>query len=221
MKIIILFIVSFLLIITVFSCSKLDVIGSYSITTFNNLINTKKLSTNNVDNYWEIKSEDGEIFGISIDFSNQNADFYLKLNALNFIKSGLDPSKLPKEKYIFGKKDNTITLNFEISSDKFKKSSNVLDTYKEIVKYNRDIIGYHEELDHYGIALGNGNMFEWAKELNKNDKDLVFVLNPDDFIIAGLDVTKLDTWVFGKVRIKDSTGNKVEVDKLLRPYNLQ
>ena len=86
----------------------------------------------------------------------------------------------------------------------------------------RDRIGYHEELDHYGIALGGGNMFEWAKDLAKNDKDLVFVLNPEPFVKAGLDPSKLaGGWAYGKVTVKDDKGKLMKLDKLLKPYNLK
>lgn len=47
----------------------------------------------------------------------------------------------------------------------------------KIVEKSRDSIGYHAALDHYGIDLENGNMFEWAKDISTNDKDIVFVLN--------------------------------------------
>ncbi len=52
---------------------------------------------------------------------------------------------------------------------------------------SRGSISYHMALDHYGVALGGGNMFEWAKDLGANDKDIVFVLDPEPLIAAGVD----------------------------------
>ena len=88
------------------------------------------------------------------------------------------------------------------------------------MKAQRSRIGYHEKLDHYGIKLGNGNMFEWAKDIARNDKDIVWVLNPEPLIAAGVDPAKLATWVFAKVETKDEKGNTDFVDKFLKPFNL-
>lgn len=82
-------------------------------------------------------------------------------------------------------------------------------------------------LDHYGIMLGDGNMFEWAKNLNTNtvngqiqDKDIVFVLNPEPLIAAGVDPQKVEGWVYAQVTAEDH-GKKMEVYKFLKPFQLQ
>jgi hypothetical protein len=113
--------------------------------------------------------------------------------------------------------------HFELGSDGFaadaKKSIEA--TFAQIVKSQRARIGYHEKLDHYGIKLGGGNMLEWAKDMSKNDKDLVFVLDPAPFIAAGVDPAKIAGWAFAKVETKDDSGKTIQVDKILRPYNLK
>jgi hypothetical protein len=88
------------------------------------------------------------------------------------------------------------------------------------MKANREAIGYHEALDHYGIKLGEGNLFEWAKDDKTNDKDLVLVLNPEPFLAAGVDPALLTNWVFAKVEVMDEKGNSTQVDKFLSPYEL-
>jgi copper chaperone CopZ len=82
-------------------------------------------------------------------------------------------------------------------------------------------IGYHGALDHYGVSLGDGNLFEWAKDMSANDKDIVFVLNPAPFIAAGVDPNKVDGWAFAKVTVDDENDKPIEVDKLLKPFNLK
>jgi poly-D-alanine transfer protein DltD len=64
-------------------------------------------------------------------------------------------------------------------------------------------------------------MFEMAKDMSKNDKDIVFVLNPQAFIDAGVDPAKVEGWIFAKIKVEDAKGKMVEVDKLLKPFNLQ
>ena len=114
--------------------------------------------------------------------------------------------------------DATITIGMK--NNGYESSENANDAFEELVANNRDAIGYHAALDHYGVALGNGNMFEWAKDTSTNDKDIVFVLNPQPFIDAGVDVTQVEGWVFAKVETMED-GKKVEVDKLLKPYDLK
>ena len=95
-----------------------------------------------------------------------------------------------------------------------------LTSYENIVKLKRDSINYHSALDHYGVNLGDGNVFEWAKDLSTNDKDIVFVLNPKVFIDAGVDPQKLEGWVFAKVETMDMNGKPIEVEKFLKPFDL-
>jgi hypothetical protein len=56
--------------------------------------------------------------------------------------------------------------------------------------------------------------------MSTNDKDIVFVLNPEPFIAAGVDPSKIDGWAFAKVTVDDANGKPVEVDKILKPFNL-
>ncbi|MDR0906329.1 MAG: hypothetical protein LBN00_09210 [Oscillospiraceae bacterium] len=87
---------------------------------------------------------------------------------------------------------------------------------EHIVKNDREIVGYHTALDHYNIDLGGGNMFEWAKNTGANDKDVVFVLNPEPFISAGVDPNAIEGWTFAKVPTDNG-----EVDKLLKAFDLK
>jgi hypothetical protein len=71
------------------------------------------------------------------------------------------------------------------------------------------------------VNLGGGNLFEWAKDMGTNDKDIVFVLNPEPFIAAGVDPGKIRGWDFAKVTVDDANGKPVQVDKILKPFDLQ
>jgi hypothetical protein len=53
-----------------------------------------------------------------------------------------------------------------------------------------------------------------------NDKDIVFVLNPDPWIAAGVDPNAVDGWAFAKVMV-DVEGKPAEVDKILKPFDLK
>lgn len=70
------------------------------------------------------------------------------------------------------------------------------------------------------MDLGNGNKFEWAKDMSVNDKDIVFVLDPKILIDAGVIPENVNGWVYATVKMKDSKGRTVEVKKFLKPFNL-
>jgi hypothetical protein len=143
----------------------------------------------------------------------------VEVDAQPFIDAGLDVTKLP-EGMVVGDK---IIVGTDLGDEKvtYVGDASPLDSYKKLVKNYRDSISYHEALDHYGVMLGNGNMFEWAKDMKTNDKDIVFVLNPQPFIDAGVDPSALETWVFAKVETMDESGKKIEVDKFLKPFDVE
>ena len=206
------------------ACQATDVVGKVAVTSFKAVLDkiTDKVTDDSANNYWVLQSPMGDQFEWSKDFSGSNPDAVVDFDATPFINAGLLVEKLPADQYQYDKATNRIAMPHEFGQDNFTYSGNAtaLDTFKKIVKTHRDIIGYHEVLDHYGIKLGNGNMFEWAKDMSTNDKDIVFVLNPQPFIDAGMDPNKVDGWAFAKVEVKDDNGQKELVDKLLRPFNL-
>lgn len=207
------------------ACSGADVIGKTAVTSFDKFLGAmeQQVSFDEAKNSWVIKTPTGEFFEYSKDFSNTISDAAVEFDAAPFIEAGLDTTKLPEVDYVYDPSTGRIRMPHALSEDEFKYTGDAtaIDTFKKIVDTNRDVIGYHEELDHYGIALGGGNMFEWAKDMSKNDKDMVIVLNPQPFIDAGVDPSAVEGWVFGKVKVKDDSGKMVEVDKLLKPFDIQ
>lgn len=177
-----------------------------------------------MNNGWALNSPGGERFIWGKDFSAvDKPDFMIELDATPFVKAGLDGSKLDKEKYLFNPSTNVLMVHSEIGTDKLGASDSTkpMDTFKAIVKTYRETIGYHEKLDHYGVKMGGGNIFEWAKDMNTNEIDIVFVLDPKALIDAGLDPTKVTDWKFAQVEVKDDQGRPIIVDKFLTPYNLK
>jgi hypothetical protein len=109
-------------------------------------------------------------------------------------------------------------LNQNVEADPLKQ-------FESNAKGLRDSIGYHTALDHYNVMLGDGNMFEWAKDFAVNgqtdenqDKDIVFVLNPEPLIAAGVDPEKVDGWVYAQVPV-EIDGKAADVYKFLKPFD--
>ncbi|HYE09064.1 MAG TPA: hypothetical protein VEF53_02665 [Patescibacteria group bacterium] len=205
------------------ACQATDVVSKLAVNSFDAVTNKlgDKVAFDQKYNAWALTLPTGERFLIAKDFTG-SADTIQEFDAKPFLDAGLDPAKLPAEVFEYDQASNKLLVIGEIGSEQFNYSgeAKVSDTFKEIVRTNRDAVGYHAKLDHYGIVMGNGNMFEWAKDMNTNDKDVVFVLNPEPFINAGVDPSKVDGWAFAKVEVMDEQGKPMEVDKLLRPFEL-
>jgi hypothetical protein len=219
----------------VIGCSGTDIVGKVANTSFKAVSDASsgRVTWSDENQAWTLASPAGDTVAFASDLARNNSaagvdfdkpDVEFSFDAAPFIAAGLDIAKFPKVDGIkYELEDGRFMYHFELGGDKFsadaKKSLEA--TFAEIVKTQRARIGYHEKLDHYGIKLGNGNMLEWAKDLSKNDKDLVFVLDPAPFIAAGVDPAKIQGWIFAKVETKDDSGKTIQIDKLLRPYNLK
>ncbi len=230
-------IAAIVLALAVSGCAATDVVGKVANTSFKAVLDASKdtVSFSKEDESWVLRSAAGDEVLFSTDFSRNAAsgggmadmdkpDVEFTFDAAPFPAAGLDLAKLPAVDGIKYEIENgRFMLHFELGSDKFPADTakSFEATFAEIVKTQRSRIGYHEKLDHYGIKLGDGNMFEWAKDMSKNDKDIVWVLNPAPFIAAGVDPAKVEGWVYAKVETKDDAGKTVFVDKLLKPFNLK
>jgi len=203
------------------ACVSTDVVGKFSITSFDVIMNASDVQKDEKIGGWSLNAPDKTArFIWSSDFKTSTPhDVMLETDAKPFIDAGLDISKLPAGMYSDGK----ILVGQELGDKAFpeiaKKSA--IASYKELIKLKRQAIGYHERLDHYGVDLGNGNKFEWAKDMSKNDKDIVFVLNTNIFISAGVDPSKVPGWKFAQVEMKDNKGKSILVDKFLKPFDLK
>lgn len=204
------------------ACNKLDVIGDKSITSFETVLNTAKNQVSEDTTYggWSLAAPDGGArFIWSKDLSKtQTLDALLEIDAQPFIDAGLDTSKLP-EGMLVGDKI-IVGTDFGNVSPAYEGDATPIKSYEQIVKVSRTSIKYHAALDHYGVDLSNGNMFEWAKDMEKNDKDIVYALNPQVFIDAGVNPQNVKGWVFAKVETMDKNGKKIQVDKFLKPFDL-
>jgi len=227
MKKISLFLVGVVTTLSLSACAgvskQLDVVGKDSVTSFGAVLEVTgdKVTSDEVNGGWSLTAPDDTArFIWSKDYSTSpRNDVMLEFDAQPFIDAGLDASKLPENISFY---DGMLMVGTKLGEDKLEYSSEVtaLSSYEQIVNLYRDTIGYHTSLDHYGVKLGDGNLFEWAKDMSTNDKDIVFVLNPQPFIDAGVDPNDVDGWVFAKVSV-EVDGKPTEVDKLLKSFDLK
>lgn len=212
-----------LLLVVLSGCQQTDVVGKTSITSFDAVLQVipNQIAEDEINGGWALSAPDGTArFIWSKDYSSGTPhDVMLEVDAKPFIAAGLDVTKFPAGMLV----DDKIMVGTMLGDEKLTYSGEVtpLASYEQLVNLKRDHIKYHTALDHYGVDIGDGNMFEWAKDLSTNDKDIVFVLNPQLFIDAGVDPEKVEGWVFAKVSAEDEDKKPIEVDKFLKPFNIK
>jgi hypothetical protein len=217
-------------------CAATDVVAKLANSSFRAVAEASgdRVTWSEEDASWVLASPAGDTVAFSSDFSRNagsggmadmdRPDIEFSFDAAPFLAAGLDVSKLaPVDGIKYEIEDGRFMYHFELGSDRFSPDAKktLEASFAEIVRTQRSRIGYHEKLDHYGIKLGNGNMLEWAKDIAKNDKDLVFVLDPAPFIASGVDPSKIAGWTLAKVETKDDAGKTVVVDKLLKAFDLK
>lgn len=215
--------VTITMVLSLASCKQADVVGKSSISSFDEVLKFAPDSIKADETFggWALSSPDGTArFSWSKDFSKSASyDAMLEFDAKPFLDAGLDVTKLPAGMV----KNEKLVVGIEFGNEKitYKGEATPLSSYEKIVELKRSNIKYHADLDHFGMDLSNGNVFEWAKDMAKNDKDIVFVLNPKVFIDAGVDPAKVEGWAFKKVNVEDENGKPIQVDKFLKPFDLK
>ena len=211
----------------------LDVIGQQSVISFDSVVRSlpDRVRENEGGIGWSLEAPDDSVRFIWGTESSNASQTYLQLeiDAAPFIAAGMDPAKLSDSpQYVSSDPDGeeTFLIGTTLSGGTTSAVLTPKAFLEKIVRDHRDVVNYHTSLDHYGVKLGGGNMFEWARDLAVNrfdnsvqDKDIVFVLNPEPFIAAGADPENIEGWVYAKVTVEEN-GAPVEVWKLLKPFDI-
>lgn len=180
--------------------------------------------------HWGFKLPTGEKFEWSKDMSANKADFAMVMLADPLVEAGLDISKLDSNEWLYeaaGKDEmgvdlpNRLILPYNVSDEK-QESNGSEDSMRRLLKADTESIKYHKDQKHYALKLGAGNEVQWTETLGINDADMIFVLNAEPLVNAGLDVTKLEGsgWVF-KAASEDDMGMGPNPDQIVRIYDIK
>lgn len=196
-------------------CASADVILKYSPGSLNAILesNPALVTDQTQSDHYYVLSVDGETaLKVSQDYSLTGAeDLAIQTPLQPFVDAGLDPATLGAN-YRADGSSLFVIADFGAGTGEQSTFTNAL---FESVKANRSVLGYHADLDHYGIQLPAGK-FEWAKSAASNDKDIVFVIAAKPLADLGVDVQNVEGWVFKTM--KDDAGK--DFDVLLKPYSL-
>jgi len=200
------------------SCAKLDVVAAGAISSFSAIGKAADVRFDSAaKSVLTSPDKSAQFIWLSKSLPGEQFDVYIDIDAAPFLAAGLDPAKLPAGIY----SDGRIRFGQKVSgsAQDRKQSPGASAALAHIIEVRPDLIGYHKALDHYGIDL-NGAMFEWARDIKTNDKDIVFVVDPVIFQNAGTDPERVEGWIYADVEIMDKTGAKKTVKKLLKPFDL-
>lgn len=206
----------------------LDVVANQSVTSFEAMLQAlpEPVSASDTGRGWQLVAPDGEAtFAWGEGFANGGMmSAAVSWQAQPFVDAGLDVTKLPSD-YTYANGKLSLITSFASGTASDGQHTPVSD-YRMLVSRSPAALNYHMSLDHFGILLGNGNLFEWARNLQTNtatnapqDKDIVFVLNPEPLIAAGVTPEKVAGWAYAQVEVMQGN-NTVQVYKFLKPYDL-
>lgn len=142
-----------------------------------------------------------------------------------FEAAGLDITKLSAAYTVT---DGLLRLGAKDGDGSSERSAGItpLAAYESLVTRTPGLLNFHLSLDHFGIKIGEGNLFEWARDLVTNtatqtaqDKDIVFVLNPEPLIAAGVDPYKVVGWAYAQVEVMQNN-TTIKVYKFLKAFDL-
>lgn len=199
----------------------LDIIGRWSVPAFEAILEAmpENLSEEPVYGGWgiNVQGSSAKFIFRSATAVKEGYDLAFVLDAAPFIAAGADIARLAGASISEGKIYLGTDLTDAINGS---EASGPVDVYRAILSANRSGIKYHAEMGHFGISLGGGNMFEWAKDPGSNRLDVVFVLNPEPFKEAGADINSIEGWALAKVTVMDELGRMVPVDRLVKAADL-
>jgi len=202
-----------------------DTVAVYAVRSYDALLHAPGVEVVRSDatDAWVLTSPGGETLTFGGNNGSGANELIVTFDARPFLAAGLDRSRLPAGAGLEGIGASArLVMRYDQGAGTFSDGSDAepLQALQDLVHNHRTMLGYHAALGHFGLALGGGNMVEWAKDQQANDKDLVFVLDPQPFAEAGVDLSKVEGWVLADVPVMDAQGRKSTARKLLKFYDL-
>lgn len=199
-------------------CAATDVVARYAISSFGTMADAMDASSNTGS--LTIQSPAGDLFSLALDLSS-SPDALLSTDAAPFIAAGLDPSRLPRsQNSSWTVEDGRLVGRFDLASAGKAGSDEPKAIMTALASTARGRLGYHAQMGHYGVMLDDYAMVEWAAEATKNDMDWVLVIDPGLVLGAGGNPEAVEGWILAMVPVDGPDGKMMEVQKLLRPFDI-
>ena len=133
-----------------------------------------------------------------------NMSIAMVVDADPFIAAGADLSKLGNvaEHYLNQGEESIYfpSPSFDMLNQHIKDSPTA--QFEHDLKALRKYISFNKATGSYSLSCGEGNTFEWAQDINGAHSDIVFALNPEPLIAAGVDPENVEGWDYVQVFIE-------------------
>jgi hypothetical protein len=158
---------------------------------------------------WALDAPDGSASLLLFRDADSPSDYDLALvvEPMPFISAGLDPEALTAREA----QDGAIPRRRALDKAPGAEDATPAGVYAALAENHGEILVAGQA--YFGLDLGDGNLFLWAKDFNAGDRDMIFALNPAPFTQAGVDPAALEGWELAPQ--PDGTA-----EKLLKPFEL-
>ncbi len=135
--------------------------------------------------YWSITAPDGSA---RFEWDNQNIDMFVDTRAFNVPgREGID---FATGLIFFAPAFNMLNMGVQPTA---------IRQFEKDAGFVRDYIAYDAQTDRYGIELSGGqSRFEWARDMETNENDIVFALYANSLIAQGLDPLQVEGWEYDR-----------------------
>lgn len=178
--------------------------------------------------HWGILAPGGEKLEWTSDTAANAADFAVVIPAQELIDAGVDPVKLVAAGWLYNEAMSephptpaVLIQPFDLDAKSAGPDANgdsASKAFARILNRFEDRLGFHEEMEHYGIKLTTGGAkIEWTQDVEMGDADLAFVLEAAPIIAAGGDPAVLEAtgWMY-----VEASSDPATAALLIRPIKL-
>jgi len=230
--------------------TKIDFYAKNSTNSFRSILDVvpgQEERRENLPQGWSLSTPDGsaKLVWSKHPGADSADDVVMELDATPFVKAGLDVNSLPKNVIFY---QNKLLVGRKLAKDSKKSGGEdtAIASYERLLRACREsgdihvtgecalrnaevgrqstlgryVAGETRKKDHYGINLGDGNIFEWGGNTRKEQEDFAFVLNPEPFIRAGIDPERIEGWSYAKIPV-EMDGKLIKADRLLKQVNIK
>ena len=126
-----------------------------------------------------------------------------------FETAGLDVTKLE------GAGNSVFIVYIELDKEPGKTSA--INDFRGIVTFGWEKVSYDAKSGYFSFDVGNGNFFRWTKDISGNGMDVIYELNSEPLIEAGLDPNSIEGWEYTQVKV-EMEGTIIDEWKLIKSF---
>lgn len=179
--------------------------------------------------HWGLSLGEGLKVEWTDDTSMNAADVAFVLPAAMLEEAGVDPQALAASGWLYqeavtggemGDMPALLIRPFDLGSAAAGPGGedSASDAFARLLGRFPDALGFHEEMQHHGLALGDGNKLEWTEDLTLGDADVAMVFEAAPLLAAGADPALLEA--AGWLHVDATTGEMAAPELLVLPLAL-